>query len=97
MAELVTLKRALLDGHHLRPGRTRHTISDAKGTRDFPPFVRLDIAKSSEDVGYFLNRIAENGQVADTWHMTLDEAVEQAEFEFGVAESEWMDIESSGA
>jgi hypothetical protein len=35
--------------------------------------------------------ICENGQGTDTWHMSLDDAFHQAEFEFGVKAEEWIE------
>jgi hypothetical protein len=38
--------------------------------------------------GFFL--FAGDAQVAtDTWHKTLEDAVSQAEFQFGIAQNEW--------
>ena len=81
--------KVALGPHHLRPGRTRHSIRDANGHRDFPSLVRLEIAKYVGDDGYYLFHIAEDGSIADTHHATVDEAVDQAEWEFGVQPGEW--------
>lgn len=68
-------------------------ISDGKGQREFPPFVRLEIAQYPGDEGYYLLRICEDGSVADTWHSTLDEASHQAEWELGVQRNEWREVQ----
>jgi hypothetical protein len=90
--QLISHKRVALGPHHLQPGRTKHTISDSKGNRDFPPFVALEIASYPGEESCYLFHLCESGECADTWHQSLQEAVEQAESEFGVHESEWMDV-----
>jgi hypothetical protein len=82
MPELITIKRVALGPQHLRPGRTKHRIRDAKGAREFAPFVALEIASYPNEHSYYLFHISENGEVADTWHQTLEEAFDQAEWEF---------------
>ncbi|MBI3818410.1 MAG: hypothetical protein HY286_06950 [Planctomycetes bacterium] len=53
--------------------------------------VRVEI--SEEDGAFFLFRFdLDNDCVADTWHKTLDEAMRQAEVEYGILESDWRDI-----
>jgi hypothetical protein len=96
MSELVTLKRVTLGPHHLRPGRTKHTIIDANGVRDFAPFVALKIASYSNEVSCYLFHISEDGDMADTWHESIEEALDQAEYEFGVQRTEWVDVCKSG-
>ena len=76
--------------HHLRPGRTRHRIDG----KDFPPFVSLEIAQYPADGGFYLLHICGNGAVADTYHESMEEAMHQAEFEFGVQATEWVSATS---
>ena len=90
MNDWVIKIRATLGANHLRPGRTRHSISDGKGCREFPPFVRLEIAQFPGDQECYLLHICEDGAMADTWHETVEEALHQAEWELGVQESEWQ-------
>lgn len=43
-----------------------------------------------ESVGYFLHRFGmDMSHLADTWHQSLEEAMEQAEEEFGVPPAAW--------
>ncbi len=88
MSTPATLKRVVLGGQHQQPRRTRHTISDGRGVRDFPAFVSLEIVQYPTDNGYYLLHITVNGEVADIWHQSLEDAMHQAEFEFGVQDSE---------
>ena len=91
-SQLISRKRVELGPHHLRPGRTLHTIKDSKGERPFPPFVALEIASCPGDESCYLFHICENGWCADTWHESEADAIGQAEYEFGVAQSEWVDV-----
>ena len=59
--------------------------------RELPPTSVLLIDQSEN--GVFLIRFADDGRVAgDTWHPTVDEAKEQATFEFGGAVSTWKAV-----
>jgi hypothetical protein len=91
MSEMTAIRKVALTEHHLRPGRTKHTLSDSQGRREFPPFTSLVIAKYPEDPGFYLMHVCENGQGTDTWHETLDDALHQAEFEFEVKPEEWKE------
>ena len=92
MPELITIKRVALGPQHLRTGRTKHRIRDAKGAREFAPFVALEIARYPNEHSCYLFHISENGEVADTWHQTFEEAFDQAEWEFGVQREEWVEV-----
>ena len=92
MPELVITKRVALGPHHLRPGRSRHTIIDANGPRQFSAFVSLEIASYPNEQSCYLFHICENGEGTDTWHPSLERALEQAEWEFGVQRHEWVDV-----
>jgi len=93
MSEMVPLKKVVLNEGHIRPGRTKHTLCDEHGSREFPPFVSLVIARYPGDSGYYLLHLCENGQGTDTWHQSLDEALHQAEYEFEVKHEDWVEIE----
>lgn len=85
--------RVELDANHLRPGRARHFIKDSQGRREFPPFVRLEIAQYLGRMECYLFRICEDGSGADTYHESLDGALDQAEWEFKVRRDEWQVIQ----
>jgi hypothetical protein len=89
MGEMIAIKKVLLNERHLRPGRTEHSLCDNKGKKSYPPFSSLEIAQHPGDQDYYLLYLCENGQVADTWHQTLEDALQQAEFEFDVKPEEW--------
>ncbi|HEY4354738.1 MAG TPA: hypothetical protein VGN16_03245 [Acidobacteriaceae bacterium] len=90
---MVAIRKAVLAAHHLSSGRTRHTISDSKGTRSFPPFTELVIAKDPGESGYFLMHHCSDGSAADTFHLTLEDAMYQAEWELDVKPEEWTVID----
>ena len=50
----------------------------------------LWVVSDESHVGFFLLYLDSNGQaITDTFHLSLDAAFEQAQFEFGVQRSEW--------
>ena len=87
--DLQTVMSVALGPGHLRPGRTRHTITDEKGSREFRPFVRLEIAQYPGHKECYLFHISEDGMLADTCHQTVEEALDQADWEFNVHRDEW--------
>ena len=67
-------------------GKTRH-YRDGKQQR--PP-QSLEIVQLPPDTGYYLLYLDENGiEVNDTWHESLDRAMDQANCEFGLSAEEW--------
>ena len=92
MSTFWSLYRVELAAHHRRPGRTKHTLVNHSGKHDFPPFKILTICVpgNTTDQGYYLMYEPETGPGTDTWHQTLDGAMAQAEWEFGVARHEWI-------
>jgi hypothetical protein len=80
----------------LRP-KVRHyrglppQLSEADNREEMAKAAILSI--EVEDDGVFLYRFAADGAFAgDTWHQTMEEAQEQAKFEFGNAISNWIAI-----
>ena len=56
-----------------------------------PTPYALSIVKYLNDDGFYLFYLDELGnEQADTYHSSLKEAFEQAEFEFGVKEKDWI-------
>lgn len=47
-----------------------------------------------QDGAIYLLRLDDKGQcIADTWHQTVEEAKEQANFEFGIEANDWKEID----
>ncbi len=86
---MLVLKRVRLGPQH-HASLTKHTISDSKGERDFPPFTELVITADPDEASCFLFHVCADGQVADTWHQSQEEALHQSEWEFGVRREEWL-------
>ena len=87
MSGMIAIKRVALNEGHLRPGRAKHSYDG----KEFPPFVSLSIGQYPDETGFYLMHICEDGRAADTWHETIDDALHQAEFEFGVRADDWSD------
>jgi len=85
-----SLLRCDLGAHHHSPGKAKHQIKDQHGLRSFPPFVALEIVQAESDSAFYLMYIPESGMGADTFHLTLEDAKHQAEWEYGVEEDEWI-------
>jgi hypothetical protein len=91
MTKMIAIRKVMLGEHHLSPDRAKHTLSDGQGTRAFPPFTALWIVHDPDDSGYYLMYGCENGQSTDTWHQSLEDALHQADWEFGVQPEEWTE------
>lgn len=80
-------------------GKTRHSIG---ALVDGVPIPVKDLAVpkwveiAEEDGAFYLLHLDSDGNCfADTWHQTLEEAKQQATFEFGITTDEWTDVEAS--
>ena len=63
------------------------------GTGILPTPYALNISQCNGDDGFYLFYLDENGnEPTDTYHISLHDAFEQAEFEFGVKSSDWIKI-----
>lgn len=94
MSEMIAIKRVTLADHHLQPGRAEHTLIDSKGARAFPAFKSLTITTYPDSQSFYLMHECEDTGT-DTWHESLDDALDQAEWEFGVQRNEWTDVNES--
>ena len=92
MAQMITKMKATLGAPHHYASRTKHTVKDQHGSRDFPPFVCLEIVQDPRAESCYLFHISEDGQIADTWHETIADAIDQAEWELGVRPDEWQSV-----
>lgn len=76
--------------------RTRHSVGRLVGQEptsvfQIPPAIWVEIVEV--DGGVQLYRYNSDGAcVADTWHLTVDEAKAQAEFEFGIGAPDWSEF-----
>jgi len=68
-------------------GRTDH-VHIGKSVN---PTIGLAICKYENEDGYYLFGCDSNWKsVADTWHETVEEAIEQAEWEYGDLSGAWV-------
>jgi hypothetical protein len=83
------LMQIKIEDQHKDTGNVRHT-SDGR-LLAIPRY--LQIARMEDDSGYYLLYLDEKGkEQTDTWHESVEAALSQAEFEFGVQASEWTRI-----
>lgn len=86
MPDYSLLRRVRLDPSHQPTGRTRHYL----GEEELPPPVELRIVQYPGDSGYYLFYCDDSGtELTDTYHDSLEEAFDQAEWEFQVRPDEW--------
>jgi hypothetical protein len=76
-----------LTNRHTVTGRTIHRHGDTV----LPPPAVLKIVQYDDDGGYYLLRLSANGQeITDTLHDTINNAKEQARFEYQVSPNDWV-------
>ena len=95
VGRMTGILKVSLGEQHFHPGKTKHTLIDAKGARSFGLFTSLVIATYPDASGYYLLHLCADGTGTDTYHTTLEEAFQQAEWEFGVQRSEWVETNDS--
>ena len=92
MEQFVSIKKVALGERHRQPERVGATITAKGTTTPKPPFASLEIARYLGDDSCYLFHISSNGEGTDTWHETLDDALDYAEDLYGVKRSEWLDV-----
>jgi hypothetical protein len=55
-------------------------------------YTSLAIAHDSDTSGYFLLYFTNGVDHADTFHLSLEDALHQAEYEFNVTPAQWKDV-----
>ena len=87
MNHFTVQKRVALTSHR-STGRTRHFVEGQLADR--PAALKIVSYQDGSGV-YLIHFDAAGEEVTDTFHETVADAMAQAEFEFGVADSEWSD------
>jgi len=78
-------------------GKTKHSIGniidgEPKEMAKLPDARWLEIEEG--DGGFFLYHYNDSGIcISDTWHLSIDAAMKQAEFEFQIKKTDWKMIE----
>jgi len=98
-ADYVVHRRIVLTPRHVPTGKTRHTVGTWSEDEGLVPGVELPtphelmIAQILPDQGYYLFYLDEGGnEISDTYHDSLERALAQANWEFGVGEDEWLNL-----
>lgn len=91
MDSFVTLRYLTLQPHHRPTGNTKHYYGFERVPVPTP--ASLAIAKYEGDEGFYLLHLDSSGdELTDTFHLSVDEALAQAEWEFGAKSEEWRII-----
>jgi hypothetical protein len=97
MSDYLVHRRITLKSHHVPTGRTRHTVgtwSDEEGLvrgAELSTPHELMITQLPPDQGYYLLYLDERGnEINDTYHESLEKALDQAKWEFNVEFDEWQ-------
>jgi hypothetical protein len=86
MTEPILLRRIVLSATHRPTGQVRHF----RWGELLPPPYELRIVKYEDAPGYYLFYCNENGtEMSDTYHDSIQQAMEQAKSEFNVLPNEW--------
>jgi hypothetical protein len=89
MSSYVVLFRAALSSKHSPTGRTRHSRDGVA----LPVPSALEIVKYRDDPGFYLLYLDGAGkEMTDTCHDSSRNAMAQAEWEFGVALTDWVEV-----
>lgn len=75
-----------IDGRHRPTGMCRHVTG---GVLQEPAAALAICQHDAERAFYLFGCDAEWNVVTDSWHATLEEALEQAEFEYGGVSESW--------
>ena len=80
-----------LDGRHTRTNNTEHYV----GGQILQDIYGLAICKYDQEEGFYLFYCDHNwSAITDTYHDTVEDAKDQAEFEFTNTSSTWKDMPS---
>lgn len=80
------LKRANLGPLQTPTGNTRHHV----GAKELGPAAALRIVKHEGEAGYYLIRLdGEGNAMTDTFHLSIEDALAQAEWEYRVKQDDW--------
>jgi hypothetical protein len=86
-SEYIRIATAQVDQARIT-GKTRHY-----GDQLLTSPTRLEIVQLPPDSGFYLLYIDGNGaEMTDTWHESLERAMDQANFEFGLLPNEWEQV-----
>ena len=81
------IREVILNTDHKPTGNTKHVVY---GDEMQPPY-KLQIIKYDGDEGFYLLYfgVSSSDELTDTYHDSIDSALQQAEWEYGVSPTEW--------
>jgi hypothetical protein len=80
------MRSVTLGPHHVPTGKTRHYL----GSEPISPPSLLRIVQYEGDPGFYLLHFdADGNELTDTYHDSMDDALEQADWEFQIKPHEW--------
>ena len=89
----IVFKRVFLNSReHYRTGEVKETINGI--VQSYLPY-KLEIMSypdENNDGFYLTSMNIDNEDINDTWHQTIEDAVEQAKYEFNVNPKDWKDL-----
>jgi len=91
MPQFIAVKKVVLGPHHSQPKNVGATIHAGGTMKPSPPFAELQIARYEGENSCYLFHISEAGASTDTFHDSLEEAMQYAEDLYGVTPTEWED------
>lgn len=73
-------------------GKTRHTVNGVPATDE----AKLRMVRLADDTSiYLIHYGADGAELTDTCHETIEEAIDQANFEYGIGKGDWRFFENS--
>jgi hypothetical protein len=94
-SDYTILRQIALTDKHRTPGRTLNSRITEVGTEVIPPPASLQVAQYRDDPAYFMFYLDEAGAViADGWHLSIEEVLSRAKFEFEIQPDEWEVLEA---
>jgi hypothetical protein len=89
MSDYKVIKRFFFKEDTKSTGKTVHY----SGRNELPVPFSLEIIQYNDDAGYYLFYLDKNGEVqTDTYHDSLQAAMEQAQWEFDISEDDWEEV-----
>lgn len=88
MEHIVVKEATVRDG--AATGKTRHYV----GGKLVEDIDKLQIAYYPENAGFYLFYLNEGGEIiTDTFHDTIEDAQDQAFYEFTTSQEEWFEVQ----
>ena len=86
MSELIILRKIKLPKLNFLKAKSKHIVN----SEEMKQPSELQIAKYEDDEGYYLLYVDKLGnEMNDTFHESMQDALEQAEWEFGIKKADW--------